>query len=234
MQDPIQGKVVLVTGGTRGIGRAIAAQLLDAGAKVIICGRSQDKVDAVTGELARRGAIAGIEADVSKAEDVSKLFRFVDERFGGLDVLVNNAGIGVFKSVADLTIEDWHRVIDLNLSGVFYCSKEALSRFKKRGGGYVINISSLAGRNPFAAGSAYNASKFGLNGFSEAMMLDHRSDNVRVSYIMPGSVSTDFTSGFADWKIAPEDVADVVTMLLRTPERTLISRVEMRPSRPKK
>ena len=229
------GKIVLVTGGSRGIGKAIAAQLLDAGASVAICGRSETSVNQTIEELKGRGPIAGIAADVAEPDDVTRLFEFVDHEFGGLDVLVNNAGVGVFKPVGDLSIEDWHKVLDTNLSGVFYCTSAALPRFRARGAGYVINISSLAGKNPFAGGAAYNASKFGLNGFSEALMLDHRHDNVRVSYVMPGSVATEFASGSgADWKIAPEDIADIVMLLLRTPERTLISRVEVRPSRPKK
>ena len=136
--------------------------------------------------------IAGQAADVSDPEQVAELFRFADRELGGLDILVNNAGSGVFRATAELSIEEWNRVIGTNLSGAFYCSREALSRFEKAGGGWVINISSLAGKNPFAGGAAYNASKFGLNGFTEAMMLDHRNDNVRVSYIMPGSVDTGF------------------------------------------
>lgn len=140
----------------------------------------------------------------------------------------------MFRSVADLSIEDWRSTVETNLSGVFYCCHEALPRMRKRGGGYVINISSLAGKNPFAGGAAYNASKFGLNGFSEAMMLDHRHDNIRVSYVMPGSVATEFGSGVGgDWKIQPEDIAQIVMDLLRMPERSLVSRVEVRPSRPK-
>jgi 3-oxoacyl-[acyl-carrier protein] reductase len=235
MHDPIKDKLALVTGGTRGIGLTIAEHLLDAGASVAICGRSADALKHALDALRPRGRVIGTLADVGNAEDVSRLFRFVDEQLGGLDYLVNNAGLGIFRSVADLTVEDWQRVVNTNLSGVFYCSHQALSRFSKRGGGYIINVSSLAGRNPFAGGAAYNASKFGVNGFSEALMLDHRYDNVKVSYIMPGSVSTEFrTSGSADWKIAPEDIAAITLMLLRTPDRTLISRVEVRPARPKK
>jgi 3-oxoacyl-[acyl-carrier protein] reductase len=160
----------------------------------------------------------------------------VDGELGGPDILVNNAGVGVFKSTAELTVEDWQKTLGTNLSGVFYCCREALSRFKIRGGGYIVNMGSLAGKNAFAGGAAYNASKFGLNGFSEAMMLDHRYDNVRVTQIMPGSVDTEFSPGSAkaDWKIAPEDIAEIVLMLLRTPERTLVSRVEVRPSKPRK
>ena len=230
----IKGRVAVVTGGTRGIGRAIAERLLDEGASVAICGRDRKGVDRAVEEMRPRGNLVGTVADVGKPADVARFFTFVDETFHTFDVLINNAGIGVFKSVADLTIEDWNKTIDVNLSGVFYCSKEALSRFQKHGGGYIINIGSLAGKNPFAGGSAYNASKFGLNGFSEAMMLDHRKDGVQVSCVMPGSVSTEFgSSSGADWKIAPEDIAEIVAMLLRMPDRTLVSRVEVRPSRPK-
>lgn len=235
MDQFLQNKVAVVTGGTRGIGRSIAETLLDAGASVAICGRSQKTVDRALAELTPRGNVIGRVADVARPEDVAAFFQFIDEKFPKLDILVNNAGLGVFKSVADLTIPDWQNTIDTNLSGVFYCSHEALPRLRKNGGGYVINISSLAGKNPFAAGAAYNASKFGLNGFSEAMMLDHRNEKIRVSYIMPGSVATEFGAGGGDdWKIAPEDIAELVIMLLRMPERTLVSRLEVRPSRPKK
>jgi NAD(P)-dependent dehydrogenase (short-subunit alcohol dehydrogenase family) len=234
MDTFLSGKHALVTGATRGIGRAIAEDLLRAGAKVAICGRTRDGVDRAVEELSALGSVMGEPADVSKWESAEHLFETVHDRFGGLDILVNNAGIGIFRSVADLSVEDWRRVIDLNLSGVFYCSRLAIPLMKARGGGYIIHISSLAGKNAFPGGAAYNASKFGLNGFSEAMMQDLRYDNIRVSYIMPGSVDTEFStrSGAASWKIAPEDVAQVVTSLLRMPERTLVSRVEMRPSKP--
>jgi NAD(P)-dependent dehydrogenase (short-subunit alcohol dehydrogenase family) len=235
MDQFLNGKFAVVTGGTRGIGRAITEMLLDAGASVAICGRTAQSVERALAELRQRGNVIGAPADVSKADDVARLFRIVEEKFGALDVLINNAGVGVFAKVADLTVEQWRQTLDTNLSGVFYCSHAALSLLQRRGGGYIVNISSLAGKNAFAGGAAYNASKFGLNGFSEAMMLDHRYDNVRVSYVMPGSVATDFGSGGdSAWKIAPEDVADIVRMLLCTPERTLISRVEVRPAKPKK
>lgn len=180
--------------------------------------------------------VIGKVADVSKSTQVRALFETVDQELGAPDILVNNAGIGVFKTTAELTVEDWDQTLETNLSGVFYCCREALVRFKSRGAGYIINMGSLAGKNPFTGGAAYNASKFGLNGFSEAMMLDHRYDNVRVTHIMPGSVDTEFSpgSGLTDWKIAPEDIAEIVLMLLRTPERTLVSRVEVRPSKPRK
>jgi 3-oxoacyl-[acyl-carrier protein] reductase len=229
------GKVAIVTGGTRGIGRAIALRLQQEGAAVAICGTSPATVEKAKNELSAAGKPFVAElADVRKIDDVTRFFHTVDERLGTVDFLINNAGLAVFKSVLDLAPEEWHRMIDLNLSGVYYSSHEALRRMVGRGG-YIINISSLAGKNAFAGGAGYNASKFGLNGFSEAMMLDHRYDGVRVSYIMPGSVATDFgSSGPAAWKIAPEDIAEVVMTLLRMPERTLISRVEIRPSQPKK
>jgi len=233
MLESIKGKVAVVTGGTRGIGRAITERLLAEGASVAFCGRSEAGVRKAAEEMSSE--VLGVAADVSRLEEVRRFFRAVDERFGGLDILVHNAGVGIFRSVAELSPEEWHRNIDLNLNGAFYCAHEALARFRNRNGGFIINISSLAGKNPFAGGAAYNASKFGVNGFSEAMMLDHRHENVRVGYIMPGSVATDFGSGGGEnWKIAPEDVAEVVALLLRMPARTTISRVEMRPSRPRK
>jgi NAD(P)-dependent dehydrogenase (short-subunit alcohol dehydrogenase family) len=182
------------------------------------------------------GDVLGVTADVSKWDQTERFFETVRSQFGALDILVNNAGAGVFRGIEDLTIEEWRNTIDLNLTGVFYCCHAALPLLRQRGAGYIIQISSLAGINAFAGGAAYNASKFGLNGFSEAIMQDLRYENIRVSYIMPGSVDTDFSprSGRAEWKIAPQDVAEVVIGLLRMPERTLVSRVEMRPSKPKK
>jgi NAD(P)-dependent dehydrogenase (short-subunit alcohol dehydrogenase family) len=231
----LEGKIAVVTGGTRGIGRAIAEALLTEGASVAICGRSQAGVDRAMVELGTsEKRVVGAAVDVSTERGVSQLFRLVDEQFNGLDILVNNAGLGIFRSVAETSPNDWRQILDTNLSGVFYCCHEAVPRLRHRGGGTIINISSLAGKNPFAGGAAYNASKFGLNGFSEALMLDHRYDNIRVSYVMPGSVDTDFggNRSKASWKMAPQDVADVVLMILRIPARTTISRVEMRPSLP--
>ena len=238
--ESLSGKIAAITGGTRGIGRAIAERLLREGASVAICGRASESVDRAVAAMKPLGRIFGQPADVTQIDQVSAFFQAVDREFGALDILVNNAGEGVFRKVADLTPEDWHRNIDLNLNGPYYCSREALTRFIPRGGGFIVNISSLAGKNPFSGGAGYNASKFGLNGFSEAMMLDHRHDNVRVSYIMPGSVDTEFSGdpgkrrGDTSWMIAPEDVADAVAMVLRMPARTMVSRVEMRPSRPMK
>ena len=237
----LAGKVAIVTGGTRGIGRAIVERLLDEGASVTFCGRSRESVDKAMSALASSGGRAcGQVADVTQPNEVHRLFEAADRALGPLDILVNNAGAGIFRKVGELSIADWQRTIDLNLSAAFYCSREALERFLPRGSGYIVNISSLAGTNPFSGGAAYNAAKFGLNGFSEAMNLDHRQDGVRVSYIMPGSVNTGFSGGPSDrsgdtsWMIAPEDVAEAVAMVLRMPARTTVSRVEMRPARPKK
>jgi NADP-dependent 3-hydroxy acid dehydrogenase YdfG len=235
--EKITGKNAIVTGGTRGIGRAIAARLLEEGAKVAICGRSQESLDAAVNELGKSGHLFASLCDATNAAQVKKFFADVEKALGPIDILINNAGQGLFKKVGEMTIDDWHRNIDLNLNGAFYRTREALAHFKRKGGGFVVNISSLAGKNAFSGGAGYNASKFGLNGFSEALMLDHRHDNVRVSYVMPGSVDTEFAdpsrrSGDNSWKIAPEDVAEVVAMVLKIPSRTMVSRIEMRPSRP--
>ena len=229
-------KIAIVTGGTRGIGYAIAERLLEEGAQVAICGTRQDTLDNAVSRLSATGTIFGAVADVSKLDQVKSFISAVLQRFGGADVLVNNAGAGTFRPVAELSPEEWDRMISLNLSGIYYCCHEILPILRSRGGGDIINISSLAAKNPFAGGAGYNASKFGLNGFTEAMMLDHRAEGVRVSSIMPGSVATEFVGGSsqagADWKIAPEDIAEVVVTLLRMPARTTISRVEIRPSQP--
>jgi 3-oxoacyl-[acyl-carrier protein] reductase len=238
--ESLSGKVAVVTGGTRGIGRAIAEHLLREGAAVVICGRSRESVDAAVAAMQPLGKIVGFAADVTRVDDVQRFFQSVDTEFGGLDILVNNAGAAVFRKVGEMTTEDWHRNIDLNLNGSFYCSREALTRFQRRGGGFIVNISSLAGKNAFTGGAGYNAAKAGLNLFAEAMMLDHRQDNVRVCSIMPGSVDTEFSghpgkrSGDTSWMIAPDDVAEMVIVALRIPARTMISRIEMRPSRPPK
>ncbi len=227
----------MVTGATRGIGRAIAKMLAANGVRVAICGRTQSGTQTAVKELVDEtgGWITGIECDVTKPEAIRKFFAFTDDHLTSLDILVNNAGIGVFRSVAEMTGEEWQATIDTNLTGVFHCCHLAIERFKRGRGGLIVNIASLAGKNAFAGGAAYNASKFGLIGFSEALMLDHRHDNVRVTTILPGSVSTEFGRGpRADWKIQSEDIAEVVRMAVAMPERTMVSSIEMRPSRPAK
>ena len=227
----------VVTGGSRGIGRAIVEALLAEGAVVTLCGRTEASTASALAELAHPN-VHGIAADVSVADDVARLFDFATERMGGVDILVASAGIGIFQPAGDMEIADWKRTIDINLTGVFLCSRLAIQSMRKAGGGFIVHLSSLAGRNPFAGGAAYNASKFGLNGLGEAMMLDHRNENIRVTTIMPGSVDTDFSprsSGKpSEWKIAAADVAAMVVAVLSMPARTLVSRVEMRPSRPPK
>jgi len=238
--ESLSGKIAIVTGGTRGIGRAIAELLLREGVSVAICGRTRESTDRAVAAMKPLGNVFGYPADISDARQVAAFFQAVEGAFSGLDILVNNAGQGVFKKVGDMSPEDWHHNIDLNLNGVFYCCREALPRFARRGGGFIVNISSLAGKNPFSGGAAYNASKAGLNLFTEALMLDHRYDNIRVCSIMPGSVDTEFGGDSGrrpadtSWMIASEDVAEAVAMVLRMPARTLVSRVEIRPSRPKK
>ena len=237
--DRLAGKIAVVTGGTRGIGRAIAERLLRSGLSVAICGRRSDTVSRVVEELKSQGRVFGQACDVTDFAQVGSFFRAVAGEFGRLDILVNNAGEGVFRKVGEMTPEEWRRNIDLDLNGPFYCSHEALSLFGTRGG-FIVNISSLAGKNAFTGGAGYNAAKAGLNKFTEALMLDHRHDKVRVCSIMPGSVDTSFggpgesRTGDTSWMIAPEDVAETVAMVLAMPDRTMISAVEMRPSRPKK
>ncbi len=238
MASELAGKVCVVTGGTRGIGYSIAEVLLREGAEVFICGRDGSALKKALKNLGGDGArLDGVVADVRRYDDCRKLIHAAAERFGGLDVLVNNAGIGIMKPVDQLTPEDWDATIETNLSGVFYCCREAIPLMRQRGGGYIFNISSLAGVNPFAGGSAYNASKFGLNGFSEAMMQDIRYDGIRVSYIMPGSVDTDFAAApgskpRSTWKLTGEDIAKAVVDLYKFPKTSLASRIEMRPSQP--
>jgi 3-oxoacyl-[acyl-carrier protein] reductase len=229
----LDGKVAVVTGGNRGIGRGVAEALAAEGARVVVTAREVGDADRAA-EAIGHGA-AGVACDVRSHEQVVHLFAEAERRFGGVDILVNNAGIGIFGPVADTTPEDWRAVIETNLNGVFYCCHEAIPAMRRRGGGYILNISSLAGKNAMPNAAAYNASKFGLNGFSEALMQEVRHDGIRVSYLMPGSVATEFGRGSAeknDWALTPADVAEVVLDLLRSRPAALFSRVEMRPSRP--
>ena len=240
MTNEFTDKVALVTGGSRGIGYAIAEALLDEGAKVYICGRDASTVKSAVAKLTGTGRsdrVDGAAADVRRYEDCRSAVASAAERFGGLDILVTNAGIGIFKPGDQLTPEEWAATIETNLSAVFYCSREAIPFMRRRGGGYIVNISSLAAVNTFVGGSAYNASKFGLNGFTEAMMQDVRHDGIRVSTIMPGSVATDFgadpgANPKEAWKLPPEDIAKAVIDLYRYPRGSLASRIELRPSQP--
>ena len=218
------GKIALVTGGSKGIGLAIAHALAAAGASVVITGRDQAALDRAVKSAAEGTNVRGVRADVQNHEDAARAVAEAVTAFGGLDILINNAGVAALMNVADMS------------SGVFYCTRAALPELRRRGGGWIISISSLASKNAFAGGAAYCATKAGLNAFSEALMQEVRYDNIRVSCIMPGSVATGFGGRDvgADWKLAPEDVAEVVIDLLEHPARSLPSRVELRPSRPRK
>src|SRR5213080_889631 len=238
--NSLNGKVAIVTGGSRGIGLAIARALVAEGVRVAVTGRSAAHLSTARRsiEAAGPGAVETLQADVRNRADVQRAVDATTARFGGLDIAINNAGVGVFTNVASMTPEQWSEVIDTNLTGVFLVCHAVLPHMRSRGGGFIVNISSLAGKNPFADGAAYCASKAGLNAFSEALMQEVRHDNIRVSYVMPGSVATEFSSGDeskgADWKIAPDDVAEVILNLLRHNPRSLPSRVELRPSKPRK
>jgi len=229
----LTGKVALVTGGSRGIGLATAKALVDSGASVAITGMDQGRVESAAAALGK--SAFGVRADVREYAEVERAVSQAVATFGGLDVLVNNAGVGVFRPVADMTPEEWHRVIGTNVTGVFYCCHAALPHLKARGGGWIINVSSLASKNAFVNGAAYCASKSAVNAFSEALMQEVRYDGVRVAYVLPGSVNTSFgglSNTKSDWALLPDDVAQVIVDLIAHPARSLPSRVEIRPSQP--
>lgn len=232
----LTGKVAIVTGSTKGIGRAIAERMVNEGANVVITARTSSDVVSVAEHLGDNAV--GIPCDVADPEACQELVDRTVARFGRLDVLVNNAGMGIFKPITEMTVDEWRKQIDINLGGVFYCSKAAIPHLSASSDGYIINIGSLAGRNTFARGTGYNASKFGLLGMTEAMMLDVRYDDVRVSIVMPGSVNTRFneneTSSERGWKLEADDCALAVMQLLEYPKEAHVSRIEMRPAQPDK
>jgi len=235
-----EAKVALVTGGSRGIGRAVGEALLERGFHLFFCGRSPDLVESAKRELFVRfpGRVDARLCDVRRQEEVDALVAWVLGEAGRLDVLVNNAGLGRFAPVDEISGEDFRETIETNLLGPFYAIRAAAPAMKKQGAGWIFNVASLAGKNAFAGGAAYNASKFGLIGMSEAAMLDLRHFGIRMAAICPGSVETDFGSGVMkdgdSWRLQPEDVARVVTDLLDFPARALPSLIEIRPSRPPK
>lgn len=231
----LRARVAVVTGGSEGIGRSVAEALAGAGASVVLTSRSGERARAVAAEVEadRPGRVLGVGCDVRDPDACRALVDATVEAFGDLHVLVNNAGLGIFKPIQEMTLEEYHAQIDTNLNGVFYCTKAALPRLREAEDAWIINIGSLASRNTFAGGVGYNASKFGLLGMTEAMMLDLRYEGIRTSIIMPGSVNTDFgPHGDRPWAIQPEDVGEAVLQLLSYPGHTLVSRVEIRPSAP--
>lgn len=233
----LENKIAVVTGGTKGIGRAIAENLLKRGAKVFICARTKPEVKRALEDLSRLGQVEGEICDVRSEEQVRQMLEEAGRVFGGVDILVNNAGIGIIgKTVEEMSGDEFRRTLETNLFGVFYSCHHVVPMMKKRGGGYIINISSLAGQNAHPKMAAYNASKFGLNGFSEALMQEVREHDIKVSYICPGSVNTYFggdePSEAQSWQLQPEDIAGVVLDLLGMNKRALPSKVEIRPAKP--
>ncbi|MEQ9301993.1 MAG: SDR family oxidoreductase [Cyclobacteriaceae bacterium] len=233
----LQGKTALITGGSKGIGYGIAQAMLEQGMKVAITSRTQVGADAAVEELKKigKGEILGFASDVRSFESQQAVADELVNNWGGIDVVIANAGLGHFGSVEDITPEQWTETIGINLTGAFYTLKSTIPALKKSRG-YYITISSLAGTNFFAGGSAYNASKFGLTGFTQAAMLDLRKYGIKMTTIMPGSVATyfnDHTPNDADgWKIQIEDLGQMVIDLLNMHPRTLPSKIEVRPTTP--
>lgn len=240
MSGTLAGKVALITGSTKGIGRAIAEDLVRGGSAVVVSSRTVADVESAAREVDKvgSGTAHGIPCDVRDPEDCRRLVEETVKRLGGLDILVNNAGLGRFARIQDMDPADWEIQVRTNLDGVFHVSKAAVPHLISGDGGWIFNIGSLAGRNAFSGGVAYNATKFGLTGMSEAMMLDLRDEGVRVTCIMPGSVNTHFFGGEpnpeGNWMLQSEDISRVVMDLLAFPDRALPSKVEIRPSRPPK
>jgi len=233
----LNSKVAVVTGGTKGIGYGIAEALAKNGAAVFICGRNERDVADAIEKLSTSGKANGTVCDVRNEGDVRAMLSGCVQAFGGVDILINNAGIGYFgKTVEELSAEEFRQTLETNLFGVFYACHHAIPLMKKRGGGYIINISSLAGQNAHPKMAAYNASKFALNGFSEALMQEVRHEGIKVSYICPGSVNTDFGGDTASpekaWQLQPADIAEAIIDLLSFDRRALPSKIEIRPSAP--
>ena len=234
----LEGKTAVVTGGTKGIGRAIAEALLDKGSRVFLCARDKRELQEAISSLSAKGQVDGEVCDVRSESQVRMMLAECKRVFGGLDILVNNAGVGTFgRTVEETEPGEFRRVLETNLFGVFYACHHAIPLLRKKGG-YIINISSLAGQNAHPGMAAYNASKFGLNGFSEALMQEVRHDGIKVSYVCPGSVNTEFggdkVSDEKTWQLQPHDIAQAVTDLLDFAPNALLSKIEIRPSKPPK
>lgn len=231
----LENKVAYITGGTKGIGYGTAKVLLEAGMRIAISGRNLEDAKNAAKELADESKAIGIQSDVTNFEEEQKAIQKAVEHFGQVDVVVANAGLGKFEPVDELSIDDWHQMINTNLNGVFHTLKASVEELKKSKG-YYITIASLAGTNFFEKASGYNATKFGVVGFTQAAMLDLRKYDIKVSTIMPGSVATNFNSHVPSesdkWKTQPEDIGQLVLDLLKMNPRTLPSKIEVRPTRP--
>ncbi len=233
----LKGKVAYITGGSKGIGFSAAEALLKAGMKVAISGRSKETVEAAATQLGDQRNVLAIQSDVTKLVDEEHAVKMILNKWGQLDVVLANAGIGYFAPIDEMTQEQWHNMINTNLNGVFHTLKASVEALKASKG-YYITLASLAGTNFFAMGAGYNATKFGVVGFTQAVMLDLRKYDIKVSTIMPGSVATHFNNNEPSekdaWKIQPEDIGELVLDLLKMHPRTLPSKIEVRPSRPDK
>lgn len=231
----MNNKVAYITGGTKGIGFGIAKILLENGFSVAISGRNKEIVDNAVAQLSESGEVLGVVSNVRDVQSEQQAVAEVLAKFGAIDVVVANAGVGIFKPVDELLVEEWQDMLDTNLTGAFHTLKASVEALKQSQG-YYITISSLAGTNFFEKASGYNASKFGVVGFTQAVMLDLRKYNIKVSTIMPGSVATNFnghTPSEADaWKIQPEDIGELVLDILKMNPRTLPSKIEVRPTKP--
>ncbi len=234
--NDLKNKVAYITGGTKGIGLGVAKSLLNAGIKVAISGRSDASVQEGLKSLNNENTM-GVVSDVSNIEDEMNAISQIIAKWGHLDVVLANAGVGNFAPIDEMTEDQWHQMIDTNLNGVFHTLKASVEELKKTKG-YYMTLASLAGTNFFASGAGYNASKFGVVGFTQAAMLDLRKYDVKVTTIMPGSVASHFNNNEPDdsdaWKIQPEDIGRLVLDLLRIHPRTLPSKIEVRPTRPDK
>jgi len=233
----LRGGVALITGAASGIGAALADALARRGSHLALVDIDVPGLEAVAARARSAGVRVSAHAlDVADASAVAALPQAVLGAHGRVSVLVNNAGVGVGRPIADMPAEEWARLIDTNLTGVFHCCQAAIPHLRAAGVGWIVNLSSLAGRNPFPGGAAYCATKAGLDAFSEALMQELRYDGIRVAHVCPGSVATGFngreaTAG-ADWKLHPDDVARVIADLVAHPGRSLPSRIEIRPSQP--
>ncbi|GAB3506764.1 SDR family oxidoreductase [Spirosoma knui] len=230
-------RTALITGGSKGIGYGIAEVLIKQGVNVAITSRSSVAAELAANKLNEINPdhALGVAADVRDLASQQRVVDAILQKWGRLDYVIANAGVGHFAPIQDMTPEQWHETIDINLTGVFNTAKATLDALKQTQG-YFITIASLAGTNFFEKGSAYNASKFGLVGFTQAIMLDLRSEGIKVSTIMPGSVATEFADNQPSekdaWKIQPQDIGEMVYDLLKMNPRTLPSKIEVRPTRP--